>query len=165
MGRNRYLNDYAVNNAKANKKAIVYQSPTGRTYIRQEDIAAENPPGYCEATFSVWKEISNNDYLDIENADHTEARHCFLVDDYSLYQDKTAASYGEKVRQKALAEALDKALALLTPTQQRRLLLYHVDKKPLRKIAEEECVDHKVVQRSIIAAEKKIRDYFNTPKP
>ena len=173
------FNDSRIN--KVNKDAIAYPSITGTIYIRQGDITEIDPafaeeysrrwmeidlvPDVAKAYFRHWKKRSDAAYRKIDKDDHTESRHCYLIDDYSPYEYKAEKTYAEKVKSAKLAEALDKALTLLTPTQQRRLFSYHVDKKPLRKIAEEECVDHKVVQRSIIAAEKKIRDYFNALKP
>ena len=173
------FNDSRIN--KANEDAIAYPSVTGTIYIRQGDITEIDPafaaeyslhwmdidpvPDVAKAYFRHWKNTSDAEYRKIDKDDHTESRRCYLIDDYSPYEYKADKTYAEKVRSAKLAEALDEALTLLTPTQRRRLFLYHVDKKTLRKIAEEECVDHKVVQRSIDAAEKKIRGYFNMPKP
>jgi len=160
MGKHRgRLNDYEVNRSEYEADAIVYQSATGRIRVWHEDIAAEKKD-FSEEAFLSLKEESNEIYAEIESGDHAERRRCYLVDEFSRYACKASASYGEKARTERLAMHMDNALELLTEAQKRRLDLYYSSKMTLRKIAEQEHVDHKAVQRSLAAAQKEIKDYF-----
>ena len=158
MGKKRWcFNDFEFNDDV--EDAIVYRNATDTIYIRHEDIMAEKKDYSADAFLSL-KKSSDEIYAQIENGDHAERRRCFLVDGYSSYEDKTVMSYDEKVRLESLAIHMDNAMELLTEAQKRRLDLYFTCKMSMREIAKRENVDHKAVQRSIAAAQKKIRDYF-----
>ena len=175
MGKNRWIsNDFEVN--KDNQDAVVYQSVMGTIYVNKDDIPDVDPEiageyfrnwieadperNVAGAYFQFWKEISDKGYGDIYNDDHTESRRCYLINDFSPYEDKADKTYAEKVRSAKLAEQLNTALELLTDTQRRRLHQYYSDKMSVRKIADLEHVDHKTVFDSIKAARAKIKDYF-----
>jgi len=158
MGKNICrFNDFEVN--KSVEDAIVYQSATGRIYIRHEDIQAEKQ-GYSKEAFCLLKKDSDEIYTQTESADHIERRRCYFVDDFSRYEKKADMSYKEKNILDKLNLQLDEAIKLLTDTQKRRLNLHYSCGMSLRKIAKLEKVDHKAVYNSIAVAQKKIRDYF-----
>ena len=176
MGKRRWLSN-GSRGKKAKKDAFVYRSVMGTIYVNRDDIPDVDPETAGEyfrqwlaadpdrdkpgAYFQCWKEKSDEEYMDINKADHAESRRCYLVDDFSLYRAKPDKAYGEKLKSDKLAEQLNNALKLLTDTQKRRLYLYFSDKKSLRQIAELEHVDHKTVFESIKEAEAKIRGYFD----
>jgi len=158
MGRNRFcFNDHAVN--KADEYSIVYQNGNRRISIKSDDIPVAEMTE-CKLTFEELKKDLDKTFKDICNGDHTEARRCFLIDDYSAYEDKAYIGHTEKLRSAKLNQQLNEAMELLTETQKRRFDMYFLSGMTLRKIAEQEKVDFKAVHRSVKAAQKKIQDYF-----
>ena len=162
MGKNRWrLSDFEAN--KAAVKAIVYQSVTGKIYIRPDDIAPEKQEFNKE--YFLWlKNESDKIYLDIENGDHTERRYCYPYDDCSQNEDKSGKNPEEMIiRQEYLRETIPRlqaALDSLTSIQRRRIWLLSTYGYSIRKIADIENVSHVSVMRSINAARKKILKYL-----
>ena len=146
--------DYAMN--KRDFNAIVYRDAFGTiTRIQKEDFETEED-------FLLWKALSDEDYHEIEKAEH-------LYRDYTLSLEALPectvsvdpaevtmiADIDEVAREDLrhlLVVGMDK---LLTEAQWIRFFLHYEDDLSLREIATQQGVDHKAVLQSINAAKKK----------
>jgi len=159
----RLFNDFAVNTSEYAKDVIIYQSVTGRIYIRHDDILAENPD-FTEADFMSWKEISDNDYLNIENGDHMESRNCYPYW-YPGYEGKSIDSpEKEMIRREEMEDdflSLRTAMEKLTPVQRRRVWLFYARKLTVKQIACIEKVSYEAVAKSIKAARESFQKLQN----
>lgn len=151
--------DYAIN--KRDFDAIVYRDAFGTiTRITKEDFETEED-------FLLWKALSDEDYHEIEKAEH-------LYRDYTLSLEglpecaiavdpaevTLIADIDEVAREDLrhlLVVGMDK---LLTETQWIRVYLHYVDELPLRVIAAQQGVDHKAVLQSINEAKRKILKFL-----
>ena len=161
------FSEYALNKKS---EGIVYLFADSIVVVTLVDFLAENP-GKTESDFLVLKQISDGIYLKQERdgkaqtkknsaLDWTdEASICFgpvpspeemLVD--ALESEAAATRYREQL------ESVNQALKKLTETQLRRYLLYHVKGRTMRQIADAEGVGHTKIQKSLQAADKKIKE-------
>jgi DNA-directed RNA polymerase specialized sigma24 family protein len=161
-------NDYALNK---NSAGIVYRFADGTKFTYTlADYLAENR-GKTEDDFRVLKELSDSDYFQTDRAGNAQTKKNAPLDELSGSM-KCAPSpedlhiggieaREESERHNRQTELSRRALALLTDTQRRRYLLYHVDGKTLRCIAGMEGVGFTKIQKSIESAEKKIRKFLS----
>ena len=148
--------DYALN--KKNKEAIVSSNAAGE-YIKltKEEFASEEE-------FAYWKEWSDDDYRKEYNAEQSYKR---LKNKLQKQAENEADSISvEQLLLNDLADEEKKALvnkikSVLTETQFRRLWLYYVDGKTEQQIANVEGIAQQRISKSILAARKKLRKFFN----
>ncbi len=149
---------YALN--KKDPDAIVYPSANGKLIrVTREDFPSEDE-------FLAFKKWSDENFHEEEKLDHREANHVLSVDDLSEAALAVPAADVIMERQHERAEkrkiASDMVVKLkdkLTDIQFRRLWMYHVDGKTEEEIAEIEGVAQQQISKSIIAAEKKIKNF------
>jgi len=157
--------DYALNKYSAD---IVYRFADGTTAtVTLSDYLAENPEK-TEADFLALKELSDSDYFQRDRAENAQTKknapfnesdetmRCCIPSPEDLFIGEINAREETKRREQQAVLA-NRALAKLTGIQRRRYLLYHVDGLTLRQIADMEGVAFQVIDRSISAAEKKIK--------
>ena len=165
--RNFTESDYAIN-----KKAdgIVYRFADQTVVVTLEDYLHENP-GKTTADFAALKTLSDEDYYETDRRDYRQTWKNTPLD--KLFEEETAIlsissmedDYIEREEQKDLS-AKQKSLAVnamntLTDAQRRRYLLYHVHGMTYREIGKAENANHKSVEESILAAEKKIHKFLS----
>ena len=157
-------NDYALNKKSA---GIVYDFADGAKEITLEDFLDANP-GATPDDFAALKAWSDEDYLESDRHGYNTTRMDVSLDwadqagkckSDSPEESLVAAIDAHEVSaQKEQRAALAKqALDKLSDIQRRRYLLYRVDGLTLRQIADMEGVAFQVIDRSISAAEKKIK--------
>ena len=149
--------DYALN--KVDKEAIVCPSATG-VHIRltREDFASEEE-------FLRWKAWSDGDYKGIESAGRNYYDNCITLTE-ALKSTGTSAEdtflapllKAEDKEQKTAL--LQQVKDVLTETQFQRLWLYYVQSMTVEEIAAVEHVAHQNISKSIRAARKKIKKFF-----
>ena len=142
--------DYALNKRSA---SIVYRLSDGScTEVRPEDCP----------DFDRWKALSDEDYHEQELTDRRVTRNdlpldeaiCACTDD--LFEDKPSTFRTPERAMAILGQCL-------TEIQRRRYLLHTRDGLTMRQIASKEQVDPMAVQRSIAAAEEKIKKFLRKP--
>jgi RNA polymerase sigma factor (sigma-70 family) len=159
--------DYALNK---HSKGIVYRFADKITEVTLADYLSENP-GKTVADFRALKELSDSIYRDQVRAENTLTKKNLPFDEAhetmlcgSLSPEDTVIrridSREEAERQRRRSEKVNLALDKLTCVQRRRYLLYHVKGLTLRQIADTEGVVHSKIQKSIDAAEKKIKNFL-----
>ena len=138
--------DYALNKRSPN---IVYRLADGSCL----EIKSEDCPD-----FERWKELSDENYHAQELNDRRVARKNLPLDENicgsieDLFEDKSSDSH-------VMESAIDILEQYLTETQRRRYLLHARDGLTMRQIAVQEQVDPMAIQRSIVAAKKKIKKF------
>jgi len=166
------MNRYANNDYALNKKStgIVYDFADGAKEITFADFLDENP-GATPNDFAALKTWSDEDYHELDRNGYNATRKnvnldwadqagecCTESPEETLIAAIDALEESERMKQQAFfaKQALDK----LTDIQRRRYLLYMVDGLTVREIAASEGVAFQVVDRSILAAKKKIKIFF-----
>jgi DNA-directed RNA polymerase specialized sigma24 family protein len=168
--KNYTSSDYAANKSA---KGIVYPFVNQTVEITVEDYLRENPDK-TPADFAALKALSDSDYYETERSDYRQTWKNTPLD--SLFEEEAAIlsvpsveddfiegqeHEAEYVKRKSVARlAMDK----LTETPRRRYLMYHVGGLSLRQIADKESVQHSKIQKSIVAAEKKIKKFLHRAK-
>lgn len=159
--------DYALNK---HSKGIVYRFADKIVEVTLAGYLAENPDK-TEADFRMLKELSDSIYLDQvqdENAqtkknspfdELDETMLCCSPSPEDAITDRIEAQE-EAERHRKCLEKMNLALDKLTDVQRRRYLLYHARGLTLRQIAEMEGVVHSKIQKSVDAAEKKIKNFL-----
>ena len=142
--------DYALN--KLDPEAIVCPSATGiHIRLTREDFASDEE-------FRFWKDFSDDDYRDIENAGRSYRNNCVPLTD-SL---ESSAPSAEEILIAPLLEIerteqrmtlLQKVKTALTEKQYRRLWLLYVENKRVAEIASLEGVSQRAVYSSIEKAQ------------
>lgn len=159
--KNYQDSDYAVNK---NAKGIVYRFANQTIEVTPEDYLRENPDK-TETDFTEMKALSDSDYYDrdrndyrqtwknapLHGLDETDAFAAPSPEDETVEQPERIAA--ENYRREIGQQALD----TLTDIQRRRYLMYHVDGLTMRQIADIEGVIHTKIQKSLNAADKKIK--------
>lgn len=146
---------YSIN--KADPDAIVYIDSAGHILrLTCEDFSSPEE-------FRNWKKWSDEQYHQVENADHRYANHTISLDSLKSYAASVSGpevQAGKKVEdqleKRKDRELFNRIRSCLTDVQFRRLWMYAVDKKALEKIAAEECVSVPTVYESIQAALKNV---------
>jgi len=159
--------DYAVNK---NAKGIVYRFADQTVEVTLEDYLRENP-GKTEADFTELKALSDSDYFERDRRANAQTKKNTPFDELNetalccapspedlLIGEIDALEDAE--RHERLAGKARRALDTLTEIQRRRYLMYHVDGMTLRQIAGMEGVVHSKIQKSVEAAEKKIKVFL-----
>lgn len=149
---------YALN--KKDPEAIIYLDAGGNVRrLTREDFSSDEE-------FRRWKVWSDENYHIAEKEGHVFANHTLsllALSDEAAVPPPDAELLDEQNEQertrlhRQLREAMD---ACLTPTQRRRLWLYSVERMTIEQIAAAENVRHQNVSKSITAAKKKIRTFF-----
>lgn len=150
--------NYALN--KMAPDAIVYKDAAGEvTQLTQADF-----PSLEE--FQRWKTWSDENYHDIEKASHVYYNHTRSLHGLSEKAiavpspEDTMMEDQEQQERRELRRILMKGLdSCLTPTQ-RRLWLYCVDGLTVRQIAEIEKASFQSVDKAIIAAKRKMKNFL-----
>ena len=164
--KNFTSSDYALNKYS---EGIVYKFADGIVEIDLEDYLKESPD-HTEVGFQAIKQLSDEIYLEEANRNYRQTyknipilpddsdveAECPTVKAADSFIDEQveAANYNKRV---VLAH---KALHMLTETQRRRYLLYHVEKLTMRQIAIMERVNHSKIQKSLNSAEEKIQKFL-----
>jgi len=165
--KNYYNSDYAINK---NAKGIVYRLASQTVEVTLEDYLRENP-NKTDADFIALKALSDEDYYETDRSDYRQTWKNISFDTLgkdesiifsapSVENDITERWEQEAMhakRQSLAARALDK----LTGVQRRRYLMYHVQGKSYREIANEEKAHFTSVKESVLAAEKKIKKFLS----
>ena len=159
--KNYNYSDYAVNKYAS---GIVYRHSTETVEVTLEDYLQENPDK-TEADFAELKALSDEifeeeardknrqTYRDISiHGLHENTAFAVAAADVEII-DRPEQYAKEQQKRQSAKKALDK----LTDTQRRRYLMYYVCGLSMRKIAEKEGVLHSKIQKSLAAAEKKIK--------
>ena len=152
--------DYALN--KLDPEAIVYIDSMG-TLVRLTAEDFDSPE-----EFQQWKEWSDENYHQIENADiafskHTLSLHGLSEKALALQSpedtliDTLEQQEREKMR-RLLIEGLD---SCLTPAQRRRLWLSCVYGLTVRQISRTENANFQNVAKSIVAAKRKLQKFLS----
>jgi DNA-directed RNA polymerase specialized sigma24 family protein len=161
--------DYAVNK---NATGIVYRFAGQTVEVTLDDYLQENPDKTA-ADFAELKALSDADYYEIDRSDYRQTWKNTSLD--TLDEDETVIfstpSIEDEIFERRLKEAAyakrvsvaARALDKLTEIQRRRYLLYHVQGMSYREIATLENANHKSVEESILAAEKKIHNFLSQP--
>ena len=156
--------DYAANK---NAKGIVYRFADITVEITLEIYLRENP-GKTENDFEELKALSDSIYSkqDKENYRQTwkniplngldETKNCSVPSP----EDEIIGQTEQAEKQKQRRELAKQALGKLTAVQRRRYLLYHAKGLTMREIADIEGVIHSKIQKSLEAAEKKIKKFL-----
>lgn len=147
---------YSVN--KADPDAIVYIDSEGRILrLTCEDFSSPEE-------FRNWKEWSDKQYHQVENADHRYANHTISLEILKSFaasvsgpEDQAGQKEEDKLEKRRDQELFNRIRSCLTDVQFRRLWMYAVDRKALEKIAAEECVSVPTVYESIQAALKNVK--------
>lgn len=151
-----HKSDYALN--KLNPDAIVYKSATG-AHIR---LAPEDFNSNEE--FLKWKELSDELYYEIEQADTRYAKKTNNLLEYSAFVESpedTLVEMQEQAERQKLCRLLMNGLDVcLTPLQRRRLWMYCVDGMTVRQIATAEHVSHPSIVECLITARKKLQKFL-----
>jgi len=161
--KNFTQNDYAVNK---NAEGIVYRFSDQTVEVTLNDYLRENPDK-AAADFEALKALSDDDYYESDRRDYRQtwkntSFEALDEDELAIFaapsaeetvigQSETKAAYAK--RQATASHALEK----LTDTQRRRYQMYHVDGLTMRQIADIEGVLHSKIQKSLEAAERKIK--------
>jgi len=147
--------DFALN--KLDKEAIVYKSVTGE-HIRltRADFASEDE-------FQLWKNLSDSDYMESENAGRGFYDYCVSLEEAwnttGVSAEDVLFAPMLKAEQKELRTALLRQVrSVLTKTQYRRLWMYYVEAKSAYEIAEIEGASFQAVYICLARAKKTIVD-------
>jgi DNA-directed RNA polymerase specialized sigma24 family protein len=167
--KNYKESDYALNKYSA---GIVYRFADGTTVTYTlEDYLTENP-SRTGAGFRALKKMSDNDYLDRANSENVQTYKNSSYEELEktqlMYAPSPEDMFIKKLDAQVEAERHERrlktsrrALDTLTEVQRRRYLMYHADGMTLRQIAEKEGSLFTKIQKSIGAAEKKIKKFLS----
>ena len=166
MAKNYNRSDYALNKYSA---SIVYSGADGVYELTKEAFLASDP-SLTEADYQYWKRISDADYLATARRDTYESRHTVSLDELAdgvlAGEESTEDEVLEKLEPTDNPYTYENAMrildACLTETQKRRFLKYRKCGMTVRDIAIEEGVHPSSVDETIHAAEKKIKNFFET---
>ena len=153
---------YTLN--KKDPDAIVYPTVEGKLVrVTRDDFPSEEE-------FLAFKAWSDENFHEEEKLDHREANHILPMDGLS---DAALSVPADDVildrkqeraeRRKAASEMVIRFKDKLTETQFRRLWMYHIDGLDTYEIARIEGNTHQAISKSIIAAEKKIKNFSSNP--
>lgn len=151
--------DYALN--KMSPDAIVYMDAAGEvTRLTQADFSSLEE-------FLRWKAWSDENYHDTEKAthvfyNHTRSLHGLSEKAIAVQSPEDAMMEAEDQQERRdLRRMLMKGLdSCLTPIQRRRLWLYCVDGLTVRQIAEIEKASFQSVDKTVIAAKRKMKNFL-----
>lgn len=151
--------DYALN--KMAPDAIVYKDAAGgMTRLTQADF-----PSLEE--FQRWKAWSDENYHDTEKASHIYYNHTRSLHGLSEQaiavqspEDTVMEAEDQRERQELCRMLLEGLDSCLTPVQRRRLWLYCVDGLTVRQIAGIEKASFQSVDKAIIAAKRKMKNFL-----
>lgn len=158
--------DYAANKYS---DSIVYKSVTGAYELTEEQFLRENP-SETPQTYQQWKIWSNHNYLEMLRKDIEERKHTVSWNELedtllvcaAISEDE---AFKEVERQNdpipTLEDAYDILNSCLTEIQKRRFLLLVIERKNEREIALIEGVNQSSISRSLIAAQKRIKQYIS----
>lgn len=166
MSKNYNHSDYGKNRYSAE---IIYSGADGEYAISLEAFLASNP-SLTEEDYAFWKSWSDEDYKAKDRADTLEARRTLCIDQFTDTELLSTESAEDEVLEElepapnpyTYENAMRILDACLTAIQKRRYLKYHQGGMTVRDIAIEEGVHHSSVDESIQAAEKKIKNFFET---
>jgi len=161
------MKNYQDSDYAANKYAsgIVYRFANQTVMVTLANYLCENPDK-TEADFNQLKALSDGLYLQQVRADNVQSKRaisfhvleettcCAVPSPEDTYIEAEQEAEKQAHRQRLTKEILSK----LTDVQRRRYLLYYVHGLTMRQIAEKEGVLHSKVQKSLLAAEKKIKN-------
>jgi DNA-directed RNA polymerase specialized sigma subunit len=164
--KNYTNSDYALNKYSG---GIVYRFADKIVEVTLEDYLAENPDKTA-ADFAALKAFSDSDYLAQVRKDNAQTKKNTPFDELSEMERSSEPSPEaalidvpeEAERQRNRAALAEKAFGKLTDVQRRRYLMYHVEGKTIREIAEIEGAHFTSVQESLAAAEKRIKKFLGT---
>lgn len=149
---------YSIN--KKNPDAVVYKFANGEEHrITREDFPTEE-------AFLAFKAWSDEDFHTEDKRDVLAGIRKVSIDDISEAAISTPAvdvvmehQYQRAEQQRKTSDMVVKLKDKLTDTQFRRLWMYHVDGKTEDEIAEIEGVAQQQISKSILAAEKKLKNF------
>jgi len=133
------------------------------------EIYLRENPGKTENDFIELKTLSDSIYLEQDREEYRqtwknvslhgldETEFCSVPSS----EDAIIEQIEQAVKQKRRRELAHQALCTLTDVQRRRYLLYHVNGLTMREIADIEGVVHSKIQKSLEAAEKKIKKFLS----
>ena len=158
---------YALNKYS---QGIVYKFSNEIVEITLADYLASNP-SKTEADFLALKELSDGDYHQevIDTVRQTRQNVPFAtVEEKYLTAEMSAESellanidlHEAELSYESAIETVQFVLGKLTEVQRRRFVMYKVNGLTMREIAEIEGVGHTKIQKSLEAAEKKIKKLF-----
>jgi hypothetical protein len=162
--KNYQDSDYALNKYS---EGIVYRFADGIVEVTLADFLADNPDK-TEADFRALKELSDADYYASDRAENAKNKKNSPFDemDETLLCGEPSPEemligeieeQEEAERYQGRLNTANRALDKLTDVQRRRYLMYHVDGKTTREIAESEKTHFTTVHESLQAADKKIK--------
>lgn len=148
---------YSIN--KSDPNSIVYLGSDGHLLrLTSEDFSSPEE-------FRIWKKWSDEQYHQVENADHIYFNHTISLENLSALADVVP---GPELMLEQKEEAQDlkyksngviyKTWTRLTDVQFRRLWMYEVEGKSMDEIALEEGVSVPAILKSIQAALKKVKN-------
>jgi DNA-binding CsgD family transcriptional regulator len=153
--------DYALNR---NRGGIAYRFADGIVEVTPAAYLAENP-GRTAADFAALKALSDSDYLESDRRDCRQTRKNTPLgalggaDSCAAPSPEAAVidAPEEAARQRRRLALAKRALGALTGVQRRRYLMRRAGGLTMREIAKKEGVNHSKVQKSLAAAERKIK--------
>lgn len=153
---------YSIN--KKNPDAVVYKFANGeQSLVTRADFATEEE-------FLAFKKWSDEDLHIEDKRDVLAGIRQVSIDDISEAAIAVPAVDVAMERQHQRAEQRRKASDMvvqlkdkLTETQFRRLWMYHVEGLDTYEIAEIEGNTHQAISKSILAAEKKLKNFSQNP--
>ncbi|OGO91778.1 MAG: hypothetical protein A2Y17_13555 [Clostridiales bacterium GWF2_38_85] len=156
------MKNYQDSDYAANKYAsgIVYRFTTQTIEVTLEDYLRENS-GKSEADFAELKAQSDKLFHEQDRSEGRQRKK--MVSIHNIEETELVALPSpedvnqEEAEKQTRCQIVNRALAALTEIQRRRYLQYHVNGLTLRQIAEVEGVVHSKIQKSLLAAEKKIK--------
>jgi len=161
--KNYTQSDYAINK---NAGGIVYRFTDSIVEITLADYLRENPDKTV-ADFTELKALSDADYYETDRSDYRQTwkntpLETLLEDEIAILsapsvEDEFIEHEEHEAVYAKLKSTARLAMDKLTETQRRRYLMYHVQGLTYREIGVAENTNHKSVEESILAAEKKIK--------
>ena len=171
-----YIYDYTDNYGKPHYQKIEISDEDANDWINidYERRLSEAEPGQVVEKRTA-QQIQDEIDRELVNSDR---RNMYHKSEYQTFEDEDGEElniaeqskdeegltpmeqYEEDLRKQELKEKVDKALALLTEKQRRRVLMRFVDEMTLEEIAKAENCDISTVFESIEGAIKKIRKNF-----
>ncbi|MEE3454369.1 MAG: hypothetical protein VZQ29_01965 [Succiniclasticum sp.] len=154
---------YALN--KHDAEAIVYPSVEGEAVrLTRQDFNSDTE-------FMFWKQWSDQDYREKDNADVQEARYTIPIDllpEHVLsapgVEQQLLLSLDRFERGKLCAETIHLIRQSVTELQYRRMWLYYVEGLTQQEIAVHESVGQQRISVSLTAAKKRIKKYLSPRK-
>ena len=149
---------YSIN--KKNPDAVVYKFANGeQSLVTRADFATEEE-------FLAFKAWSDEDFHTEDKRDVLAGIRQISIDDISEAAISVPAidvvmerQHQRTVQRRKASDMVVQLKDKLTDTQFRRLWMYHVDGMTIDEIGEIEGISHQNVSKSIIAAERKIKNF------